>query len=159
MTERQPARAIKRKESVIIIIISPENKLFSGEIRSLTNLSSLLFALGQHEYRPSPPPPPPPPHTHCESGVKSSGQLHSHEISSQHINFTKPFQNTPHIILAASMAAKYRTVNGTQQQDGPADFHLRKRHVTPQSFIIDYETSADEDTYIFASWMACGKSF
>jgi len=121
-------------------------------------LNRTAGAGSHHEYRPSPPPPPPP-HVHCESGVKSSGQLESHEISSQHVNFTRPFLNTPHIILAASMAAKYRTENGTQQPDGPVDFHLRKRHVTPQDFTIEFETSADEDAFIFATWMACGKSF
>jgi len=102
---------------------------------------------------------PPPLRQRCESGVKSSGQLQPNEIASQSVNFTRPFLNSPHVMVAASMAAEYATEDGAQQASGPVDFHLRKRHVTPQNFRIEFQTSADENAFIFASWMACGQSF
>ena len=95
----------------------------------------------------------------CESGVKSSGELVSNEAKMHAVNFTKPFANTPHVLVAASMAAKYEMEDGAQVPSGPVDFHLRKRRVSPHNFTIEFTTSSDDDAFIFASWMACGNSF
>ena len=95
----------------------------------------------------------------CETGVKSSGELESNNVTSQHVNFTRPFLNTPHVLVAASMAAKYEEKDGVQKPAGAIDFHLRKRHVTPKSFNIEFKTSQGEDGFVFATWMACGQAF
>jgi len=71
-------------------------------------------------------------HMRCESGVKSSGQLESNEISSQSINFAQSFLSIPHVLVAASMAAEFETEDSAQEPSGAVDFHLRKRHVTLQ---------------------------
>lgn len=99
------------------------------------------------------------PKMRCETGVKSSGELESNNVTSQHVNFTRPFLNTPHVLVAASMAAKYKEKDGVQKPAGPIDFHLRKRHVTPKSFNIEFKSSHGEDGFVFATWMACGQAF
>ena len=107
------------------------------------------------------PPRPTPFRMRCESGVKSSGEMEPQEIATQHVRFARSFLNTPHVMVGVSMAAEYEwdVTQGQMLPNGPIDFHLRKHRVTPHNFTLEFQSSAGENAFIFASWMACGQSF